>query len=136
MSFESAEDLANKKKAARIFTNMFGGSFSALSVLDTDFKILDKERNLISYAEVVVMKGNYSQSMSLHISVSRLSKLCNKRLNPVIIWSFDDGIVYTKVVNISGKLSWGSLPWKASNPSTNELVAEFKQDKNFRYERS
>ena len=135
MSFESAEDLDRKKKAARIFVNIFGGSFSALSVLDTDFKILDKERNLISYAEVVVMKGKYSQSMSLHVSVSRLSKLCNKRLNPVVIWSFDDGIVYAKVVNISGKLSWKNLPWKASNPSTNELVAEFKQDKNFKYER-
>ena len=38
------EDLDKKKKAARTFVNMFGGSFVALSISDTDFKIFDSKK--------------------------------------------------------------------------------------------
>lgn len=135
MSFESAEDLDRKKKAARIFVNIFGGSFSALSVSDSDFKIFDSKKKLISYADVVLVDGSYDRSSNLIVSVSRISKLSQKRLNPVVIWLFNDGIVYAKLNNISGKISWGNLPGKESNPFTDELIAEFSQDKNFKYER-
>lgn len=135
MSFESAEDLDRKKKAARIFVNIFGGSFSALSVSDSDFKIFDSKKKLISYADVVLLDGSYDRSSNLIVSVSRISKLSQKRLNPVVIWLFNDGIVYAKLNNISGKISWGNLPGKESNPFTDELIAEFSQDKNFKYER-
>lgn len=135
MSFESAEDLDRKKKAARIFVNIFGGSFSALSVSDSDFKIFDSKKKLISYADVVLVDGSYDRSSNLIVSVSRISKLSQKRLNPVVIWLFNDGIVYAKLNNISGKISWGNLPGKESNPFTDELIAEFSQDKNFKHER-
>lgn len=135
MSFESAEDLDKKKKAARIFVNIFGGSFSALSISDSDFKIFDSKKKLISYADVVIVNSNYDHSYTLTVSVSKITKLSQKRLNPVVIWLFNDGIVYTKLNNISGKISWGNLPGKESNPFTDELIAEFSQDKNFKYER-
>tara|TARA_R110000823_G_scaffold177249_3_gene309842 strand:- start:266 stop:661 length:396 start_codon:yes stop_codon:yes gene_type:complete len=129
------EDLDKKKKAARTFVNMFGGSFVALSISDTDFKIFDSKKKLISYAEVVTVNDVYDSSTDLIIKIQRLLRLSNKRLNPVIIWAFNDGIVYSKVTKLEGLIKWGSPNGKPSLPSTMELIAYYKQNKNFKHER-
>lgn len=129
------EDLDKKKKAARTFVNMFGGSFVGLSISDTDFKIFDSKKKLIAYAEVVTVNDVYDSSTDLIIKIQSLLRLSNKRLNPVVIWAFNDGIVYSKVTKIEGLIKWGSPNGKPSLPSTMELIANYKQNKNFKYER-
>lgn len=129
------EDLDKKKKAARTFVNMFGGSFVALSISDTDFKIFDSKKKLIAYAEVVIVDDFYDISTDLIVKIQSLLRLSNKRLNPVVIWAFNDGIVYSKVTKIEGLIKWGSPKGKPSLPSTMELIADYKQNKNFKYER-
>ncbi|MDB4461772.1 hypothetical protein N8289_04190 [Flavobacteriales bacterium] len=129
------EDLDKKKKAARTFVNMFGGSFVALSISDTDFKIFDSKKKLIAYAEVVIVDDFYDISTDLIVKIQSLLRLSNKRLNPVVIWAFNDGIVYSKVTKIQGLIKWGSPKGKPSLPSTMELIADYKQNKNFKYER-
>lgn len=129
------EDLDKKKKAARTFVNMFGGSFVALSISDTDFKIFDSKKKLIAYAEVIIVDDFYDISSNLIVKIQSLLRLSNKRLNPVVIWAFNDGIVYSKVTKIEGLIKWGSPKGKPSLPSTMELIADYKQNKNFKYER-
>jgi hypothetical protein len=129
------EDLDKKKKAARTFVNMFGGSFVALSISDTDFKIFDSKKKLIAYAEVIIIDDFYDISSNLIVKIQSLLRLSNKRLNPVVIWAFNDGIVYSKVTKIEGLIKWGSPKGKPSLPSTMELIADYKQNKNFKYER-
>jgi hypothetical protein len=129
------EDLDKKKKAARTFVNMFGGSFVALSISDTDFKIFDSKKKLIAYAEVIIVDDFYDISTDLIVKIQSLLRLSNKRLNPVVIWAFNDGIVYSKVTKIEGLIKWGSPKGKPSLPSTMELIADYKQNKNFKYER-
>jgi hypothetical protein len=129
------EDLDKKKKAARTFVNMFGGSFVALSISDTDFKIFDSKKKLIAYAEVIIIDDFYDISSNLIVKIQSLLRLSNKRLNPVVIWAFNDGIVYSKVTEIEGLIKWGSPKGKPSLPSTMELIADYKQNKNFKYER-
>ena len=114
---------------------MFGGSFVALSISDTDFKIFDSKKKLIAYAEVIIVDDFYDISTDLIVKIQSLLRLSNKRLNPVVIWAFNDGIVYSKVTKIEGLIKWGSPKGKPSLPSTMELIADYKQNKNFKYER-
>jgi hypothetical protein len=136
MKIESEDDLLKKTKAIQTFVDVFGGSFFSLSFNDTDYKVLDKEKNLICYAEIVIVRSDYSPSEELKVTANRLVKLSNKRLSPVLIWAFYDGIVYTKVIRLNGIISWGDRDSTQNSYDNQELVVSFKQNKNFIYEKS
>ena len=52
MTFETETDLIREKKAIELFVSIFGGSYKKLDPQDIDFKVFDKDKNLIAYAEV------------------------------------------------------------------------------------
>ena len=58
MTFETEIDLIREKKAIELFVSIFGGSFKKLDPHDIDYKVFDKDKNLIAYAEV---KGRIGQ---------------------------------------------------------------------------
>lgn len=124
MIFETEEQLRREKKAIEAFVKVFGGTYQKLDPMDVDYKIFDKAGNLIAYAEVVARIRPLRDSYPLPIEVSKLSKLVSKRLNPVIIWSCDDGIMYAKVMRIYGDIRW-----------TTELIAYYDKQKEIKYVR-
>ena len=102
MRFETENDLTREKRAIQKFVDRFGGSFKKLDPNDVDYRVYDKNNRLIAYAEV---KGRYrslSQAYPLPIAARKVVKLCDKRLNPVVIWACDDGIIYGKPNEIQG----------------------------------
>ena len=106
MIIETNEDKVREKKAIQKFVDRFSGSFKKLSPSDIDYRVFDKDNNLIAYAEVKPIYKPLSQSYPLPIEARKVVKVCDKILNPVIIWACDDGIVYAKPSEVKGETAW------------------------------
>ena len=104
MTFETEQDLKREHKAITIFVNTFGGSFQKLGPQDIDYKVFDKEGKLIAYVEVKGRIRTMHDAYPLPISAKKVVKLMDKRLNPVIVWSCEDGIIYGQVNRLTGEI--------------------------------
>jgi hypothetical protein len=62
--------------------------------------------------------------------LSKLNKLIEKRLNPVIVWSCDDGIIYAEATKLEGVIKWGGLP-----PRHSEMMVYYDKQKSMKYVR-
>lgn len=107
MIFETEQDLIREKKAITLFVNTFGGSYKKLDPFDIDYKVFDKDGNLISYVEVKGRIKTMRDAYPLPISAKKLMKLVDKRLAPVIIWSCEDGIIYAEANKLNGEIKMG-----------------------------
>ena len=135
MTFETEQDLIREKKAIETFVNIFGGSFKKLDPNDIDYKVFDKEGNLIAYAEVKgrirTMRGAYP----LPVAARKLVKLVDKRLTPVVIWACEDGIIYGKVNKLKGEIKWGGRAPRENSVNDAELMVYYDKQKDLKYVR-
>lgn len=122
-----------KQKAIQTFTKTFGGNFEKLSPTDIDYKVYDSNKVPIAYAEIVIRNRPIRDAYPLPIYASRLVKLVEKRLNPVIIWACEDGLIYGKVKDIYGEIKWGGLPPHPESNKHNELICFFGRQKQCKY---
>jgi hypothetical protein len=133
--FETDQDLIREKKAIEIFVKVFDGSFKKLDPYDVDYKVFDKEKNLIAYAEVKGRIKTMREAYPLPISVKKLIKLIDKRLVPVIIWACEDGIIYGKADKLIGQIKWGGRAPREGSSNDAELMAYYDKQKEFKYVR-
>jgi len=133
MRFETQEDLDREKKAIERFVSLFKGSYKKLGPDDIDYKVFDSSGNLISYIEVKGRMSLIKDAFPLCISAYKLSRLANKRLNPVLIWACLDGIIYTKIKECEGTVRWGGRKPRAGSFSDEELMVYYTNQKSFRY---
>lgn len=131
--FETDEDLRREKKAIELFVSLFGGSYQKLDPFDIDFKIFDKEKKLIGYAEVKGRIRTMRDAYPLPIGAKKLVKLIDKRLSPVLIWSCEDGIIYGKANKLYGEIKWGGRPPRIDSLTDNELMVYYDKQKELRY---
>jgi hypothetical protein len=92
------------RMAMDTFVATFGGHYQVSSESELVYKIFNGAGKHISYAKVIVKSGLIRTSEVLSISASQLGRLIDKRLNPVIIWVCDDGIIYAKPHRIQGTI--------------------------------
>ena len=133
MRFEQDKDLKREKKAIEYFVKRFQGSYKKLGPNDVDYKVFDKDDNLIAYAEE---KGRYRSIAScypLPIACRKVVKLCDKRLNPVMIWACDDGIVYGQPAQLDGYVKWGGRKPREGAVNDQELMIYYDKQKTLRY---
>jgi hypothetical protein len=135
MIFEKPEDLDREKKAITLFVNTFGGSYQKLDQFDVDYKIFDKDKNLIAYAEVKGRIRVIRDAYPLPISARKMVKLADKRITGVIIWACDDGIIYGRIDKINGDIMWGGRQPREGSSNDQELMAYFEKQKGFKYVR-
>ena len=107
MRFENKSDLTREKKAIEKFVGIFGGSYKKLGPNDIDYRVFDSSNNLIAYVEVKGRLRALKDAYPLPVAARKIVKLCDKRLNPVMIWACEDGIIYAKVSEIQGSVKWG-----------------------------
>lgn len=131
--FETEEDLRREKKAIELFVSLFGGSYQKLDPFDIDFKIFDKDKNLIAYAEVKGRVRTMRDAYPLPIAAKKLVKLIDKRLSPVLIWCCEDGIIYGKADKLYGEIKWGGRPPRKDSFSDNELMVYYEKQKGLKY---
>jgi len=130
MIFETDTDILREKKAIDLFVSIFGGSYKKLDPQDVDYKLSDDRGQLIAYVEVVGRIRNMKTSYPLPITLSKLNKLIDKRLNPVIVWACDDGLIYAEATKLEGAIKWGGLP-----PRNDEMMVYYDKQKTMKYVR-
>ena len=132
MLYETQEDLYRETKAIEHYVKLFKGSYKKLDKLDIDFKIFDENNLLIGYAEVKDRNKIIADAYPLVVSVKKLSKLMDKRLNPTIIWACLDGIIYGKVQYLKGEIKYGGSS-RSMELSDKELMAYFDKQSQLKY---
>jgi hypothetical protein len=135
MTFETEQDLKREHKAITTFVNTFGGSFTKLDPHDIDYKVFDKDGNLIAYVEVKGRIRTIHNAYPLPVAARKIVKLVDKRLQPVIIWSCEDGIIYGKVNKLKGEIKWGGRTPRDSSFNDSELMVYYEKQKDLRYVR-
>jgi hypothetical protein len=133
--FETEQDLIREKKAIELFVSIFGGSYKKLDPLDVDYKVFDKDKNLIAYVEVKGRLNSMRMAYPLPISAKKLVKLIDKRLAPVVIWACEDGIIYGKADKLKGEVSWGGRTPRAGSSNDEELMVYYSKQKELKYVR-
>jgi hypothetical protein len=133
--FETETDLSREKKAIDLFVSIFGGSYKKLDPQDIDYKIFDKDNNLIAYAEVKGRLRSMKLSYPLPVSARKLVKLIDKRITPVLIWACDDGIIYAQANKLRGEVKWGGRPPRDGSFSDSELMVYYDKQKEMKYVR-
>lgn len=135
MRFETQEDLQREKKAIDVFVNRFGGGYQKLAPDDVDYRVYDKDKTLIAYVEVKGRKRKMSDAYPLPVAAKKITKLCDKRLNPTIIWACEDGLLYAKVKELRGEVRWGGRKPRENSPYNNdaEFMMYFPKQKTIKY---
>lgn len=133
MTFETETDLIREKKAIELFVSIFNGSYLKLDPQDIDYKIFDKDKNLIAYAEVKGRVRTMRNAYPLPIAARKLVKLIDKRLAPVLIWACEDGIIYGKANKLYGEIKWGGRPPRDGSFSDNEMMVYYDKQKELKY---
>lgn len=135
MTFETEQDLKREHKAINTFVNTFGGSFQKLDPHDIDYKVFDKDKKLIAYAEVKGRIRTMHNAYPLPVSARKTVKLVDKRLNPVMIWACEDGIIYGKVDKLKGEIKWGGRTPRDNSFNDDELMIYYDKQKALKYVR-
>ena len=133
MRFENKSDLTREKKAIEKFVGIFGGSYKKLGPNDIDYRVFDSSNNLIAYVEVKGRLRALKDAYPLPVAARKIVKLCDKRLNPVMIWACEDGIIYGKIHELHGTVCWGGRPKREGSYNDNELMAYYETQKKLRY---
>lgn len=123
MQLQQSEELRREKRAIDLFVNMFGGSYQKLDQNDIDYKVFDVSGQLIAYTEVSSRIRTMRDAYPLGMAAKKMVKLTDKRLNPVAIWSCEDGIIYAKIKGLSGTVQWVD----------DEFMMYFDKQKSFKY---
>jgi hypothetical protein len=121
----SKHDKERELQAITKYVSLFGGSFQKLGHTDVGYKIFDREGNVIGYVEVINVLRRIHNPYPLPANVSKLVRLMAKRLQPVLVWSCDDGIMYAPLEKISGTIKI----------KDEELTAYYEKQKPIRYVR-
>jgi hypothetical protein len=133
MRFESKKDLERERKAMETFVNVFKGSFKKLGEHDVDYRVFDKSEKLIAYVEVKGRLRTMANAYPLPVALQKIVKLSAKRLNPVMIWACDDGIIYGKIDELVGSVKWGGRPPREGAYNDAELMAYYDKQKKLKY---
>lgn len=132
MRFENDKDLKRELKAITTFVKSFNGDFKKLDPNDIDYKIYNNKKH-IEYAEVKGRLRSIKDAYPLPVAARKLVKLADKRLNPVMIWSCNDGIIYCHVKNMRGLVTWGGRKIREHSYNDQELMVYFnKKDSPFK----
>jgi hypothetical protein len=132
MTFETEEELRRERRAVELFVKMFEGTFKKLDPQDVDYKIFDKDENLIAYAEIKGRIRTMHDAYPLPIPARKIVKLLDKRLPPVLIWACEDGIIYGKANRLVGEIKWGGNP-PHDDLKESELMVYYEKQKELKY---
>lgn len=135
MRFEDNTSIAREKDAIKKFVNLFNGTYKKLGKNDIDYRVFNESKELIAYVEVKGRFRTINEAYPLPVAARKIVKLCDKRLNPVMVWSCIDGIIYAKVSEIEGEVKWGGRKPREGSVNDEELMIYYNKQKGFKYVR-
>ena len=120
-------DISIQKKSLAAFAQIKGLDYKKLGHQDVGYKLISINNITQGYAEVCITNQNIKNAFPLKILARKLVKLIDKRLNAVIIWGCQDGILYINPTKIKGEAEWC--------PKNEDLIITFTNKKEFKYVR-
>ena len=135
MKFETPKDFARQERAAKTFCNEYAycyasqGDFSSV-----DYEMKNKNFDRICGFEV---KGCPNQTVDSHdyciVSMKKIVDCQEEQIKygkPVVIcWSFDDGILYERIDNLSGTFKKGGRKPRKGSVHDQEMMVYIKRNK-------
>jgi hypothetical protein len=128
--FETQDNIDREDRAIKKFCEIFKGSSRKLGPNDIDFRLYDRDGHVLGYAEVKGRHMPMRSAFPLPVGASKVVKLCEKRVNPVIIWACDDGIIYGKPMEIEGRAVWGGRKPRPGAVNDQRLMIYYKEQEN------
>jgi len=95
---------------------------------DPFYRITNKEGITQAYVYVVPRFKMIYNAYPLPIPISYVSRLIDKRIKPIVIWSCDDGIIYAQIDKLNGAVRMGGDPH-----SPTELHCYYDKQKAIKY---
>ena len=132
MRFETEKDLERENKAIEAFLKPFKGTCRKLGDNDIDFEVYNSDGIKLAFVEVKGRLKNIENAFPLPVSVKKLIKLYDKKLNPLIIWACFDGIIYGKLRDLKGSIISGGRPPRKGSFNDNELMAYYNDSVNLK----
>ena len=135
--FESKKDLERETKAVTLFCDEYGLTFEKLSPNDIDFKIY-KDDKCVFYLEVKGRLKTMHDCFPLPIAVRKLLKMADKKEDGVILWACFDGVVFSRIEHLNGRIRMGGRKKREGSANDIELMAYYSNNNNFKtikYER-
>lgn len=120
--------MSRLEKSVDLFVNRFGGSHRKTVPGDVGYRIYDASGDHISYASTVVVQSRISNAYPITVPARTVLKLYDKRLNAVVIWVCDDGIIYGKVDKLVGQIKSGK-PLSGGE----DMIIEYAKQKELKY---
>lgn len=130
MRFETQDNIDREDRAIKKFCEIFRGSSRKMGPNDIDFKVYDRDGNIVAYAEVKGRHRPMASAFPLPVGASKVVKLCEKNSTPVIIWACDDGIIYGKPMEIEGRAVWGGRKPRKGSVNDQRLMIYYKEQEN------
>jgi hypothetical protein len=131
--FETKEDLDREIKAIQKYCSMFGCSYEKLGINDIDFKLMSG-MDVIGYVEVKGRLSYLRNAYPLPIAMRKLVKLCDKMLNPIVIWACDDGIIYGDPRELKGIAKFsGRKKQREGSFHDREMMVYFDRQSGLKY---
>ena len=129
----SSDELQKRKhKAIETFIATFGGSYQLIKNSDVEYKLI-RDGQVMAYAEITPRMRNVSDAYPLIIPTTRIVKLAEKRLNPLLIWACDDGLIYARLKDVECQTKWGSFLPHLDLAEHGELMCYYTKQKHFKY---
>jgi len=133
--FQKQEDLVREEIAMRSFANKYDLLYQKLDEFDIDFAVYNSSNKLIAYAEVKGRNRNIKDAYPLPISIRKISKLHDKKITPLIIWSCFDGIIYGKLNDLVGVVKYGGMKYEREGAvNDKELLAFYDKQEQLKEE--
>tara|TARA_R110002124_G_scaffold121716_3_gene280071 strand:- start:920 stop:1345 length:426 start_codon:yes stop_codon:yes gene_type:complete len=135
MKFETAKDFARQDRATRLFCNEYDYSYaSSEEWAKIDYQIFGVNAEVICGFEV---KGCKNQKIgdkeTVLVSMRKIvdGQQFQKQNNvPVVMcWSFDDGILFTRLNKLNGEFRLGGRKPRAGSTFDEEMLVYIKQNK-------
>ena len=68
MRYETQEDRERENKAIEKFVSLFKGSYKKLGHSDIDFRVFDKDKKIIAYAEVKGKSSTLKEAFPVYVA--------------------------------------------------------------------
>ena len=129
--FETDLDINRENKAADLFCSLFGFKKQKLGENDIDFKIY-KDDKFVCYLEVKGRIKNINDAYPLPVSIRKLLKMQDKKVNSVMLWACEDGIIFSRLDKLKGSIKMGGRKPRDGSANDIEFMSYFDNSDNFK----
>lgn len=127
MRFESKNDLLREFNAINFLCEKYKLNYVKLDENDIDYQLYKGDK-IIGYVEVKGRNKDIKDAYPLPIACRKLVKLCDKKLNPIVVWACYDGLIIGKIEQLKGITKIGGRKPREGSSNDIELMTYFNRD--------